>query len=256
MRILNDHFDKIYVITLARATERQKNVKRFFEGVDFDFFYGIDKMNLNMEDLINTKVYDPEKAKKLHRNNKEMFLGQIACSLSHRELYKEILQKGYKKVLIMEDDFVPAAVENNDIQNITAELPADWELVYWGYYLNEAVTFKMRVKKSFYYLLSLLRLIKWTPSQVLNIYPKEYSAHLKKAGLHNTTHAYALSQSALQKLITAQTPIVQCSDNVLSRLVLNGELKAFITIPKVFEQEIFLSSGNQHSYISEDVKPA
>ncbi len=249
--ILNEYFDKIYVITLHRAADRQEKVKQYFEGIDFEFFYGTDKLQLSMDELIGTKVFDPVKAKKMHRNSKEMPLGMIACSLSHRELYKEILAKGYGKVLIMEDDFVPADISAIVLRQMIAELPVDWELVYWGYYMNEIPTVNMQIKKAYYFLMGLLRVIKWTPSQVLNVYPKKYSDHLQKAGFHNTTHAYAVSKSALPKLIAAQTPVCLNPDTLLSQLILDGKLNAYMTVPKVFEQEIFRKDGNKHSYISE-----
>lgn len=252
LEILNKLFDKIYVITLRRSTERQEKINKHFADVDFEYFYGIDKLQLSLKDLIQTKVYDPVVAKKLHRNSKAMYLGQVACSLSHRELYKEILAKGYEKVLIMEDDFVPAAVDLNILKDIYRELPDNWELVYLGYYLNETVTAKMHFKQSYYYLLSALRLIKWTIPEVRNLYPKKYTAHLEKAGFHNTTHAYAVSRSCLQKLIARQTPVVLCADTLLSHLILNNKLIAFITHPRIFDQEIFTKGGSQLSYIQDD----
>jgi len=249
-KILNDCFDKIYVITLDRATDRQKNVKSFFEGVDFEFFYGVDKLNLTMSELVETNIYDPHRAKKLHRTSKEMQLGMIACSLSHKELYKEILKKGYEKVLILEDDFVPSDISETTLRQIITEIPSDWELVYWGYYLNEKTTPIMQLKKIYYLLMACLRIIKWTPSQIIRLYPKKYSEHIQKAGFHNTTHAYAVRQSALPKLIDAQTPVVLNSDTLLSQLILDGKLRAYLTVPKVFEQEIFMENGSKFSYIS------
>lgn len=249
-KILNDYFDKIYIITLHRAADRQEKVKHLFEGVNFEFFFGVDKLNLNMAELVATNMYDPKRAKKLHINNKEMPVGHIACSLSHKELYKEILQQGHEKVLIMEDDFMPADIPENIIREIITELPDDWELVYWGYYLNEKPIPRMQIKNLYYLLMAFLRIIKLTPSQVVRLYPKKYSQHILKAGFHNTTHAYALKKSALAKLIDAQTPVVLNADTLLSRLILDGKLKAYLTVPKVFEQEIFMENGNKFSYIS------
>jgi glycosyl transferase family 25 len=249
LEILNQYFDKIYVVTLHRSAERQEKINKHFQQVDFEYYYGTDKLQLNFPDLVGQHIYDPEEAKKLHRNGKEMFLGQVACSLSHRGLYKEILEKGYGKVLILEDDFVPAVTDETVLKNIFQELPYNWELVYFGYYLNETVTTIMRLKQYWYYLLSLTRLIKWTPAEVLNLYPKKYSPHLLKAGFHNTTHAYAVSAAALPKLIARQTPVVFCADTLLTDLVLNNKLNAFITIPRIFDQEIFMEGGSKLTYI-------
>jgi glycosyl transferase family 25 len=250
LKILNEYFDKIFVITLQRSTDRHEKINRHFSDVEFEYFYGVDKLNLTMEELVRTNVYSPSRARKMHRNNKEMFLGQVACSLSHKQLYKHILDKGYEKVLIMEDDFVPAVTDEIILDQIIKELPANWELVYWGYYHNEKVSLKMKFARLYYYFMSSLRMIKWTAKQVSGIYPRKYSTHLKKAGFHNTTHAYAVSRPILQKLVQLQTPVAFCADTLLTELVLSGDTNAFITIPKVFDQEIFTEGGSKVSYIS------
>ncbi|MEP6674898.1 MAG: glycosyltransferase family 25 protein [Ferruginibacter sp.] len=251
LEILNDFFDKIYVITLKRSPERQQKVNKHFANVHFEFFFGVDKMDLDMDQLVQTNVYDPVLAKKKHRNNKEMFLGQVACSLSHRELYKEILAKGYQHVLIMEDDFVPADINMNVLASVTKELPPDWELVYFGYYHNENISFKMKMDQLYYRTLSFFKMIKWTANQVSRLYPRPFSTHLQKAGFHNTTHAYAVSARALPKLIETQTPVIFCADTLLTDLVLNDQLNAFITKPKIFDQEIFMEGGSKVSYITD-----
>lgn len=250
LKILNEYFDKIFVITLHRSADRHEKINKHLASVEFEYFYGVDKLDLTMEELIRTSVYDPVKAKKMHRNSKEMYLGQVACSLSHRKLYHHILEKGYEKVLIMEDDMVPVSYGDEVFLNIIKELPSDWELVYWGYYLNEVVTGKMKLTQVYYSILSALRIIKWTPKQVANLYPKPYSAHLRKAGFHNTTHAYAVNRPVLQKLIDEQTPVAYPADSLLTQLILSGQINAFITMPKIFEQEIFMEGGSKVSYLS------
>jgi len=248
---LNKYFDKIFVITLHRSKDRQEKIDKYFKDVNFEYFYGIDKLNLSLEELIKTNVYSPSRAKKLHRNNKEMQFGHIACSMSHKELYKHIFEKGYEKVLIMEDDFIPVVTQEKVFDAINKELPQDWELVYWGYYLNENIGFSEKLKQFYYYLLSALRLIKWTPAQVSNIYPKSFSNHLKRAGFHNTTHAYAVSRQVIKKLIDLQSPVAFNADSLLTALILSGETNAFITIPKIFDQEIFTVGGSKVSYLSD-----
>ena len=247
LKILNEYFDKIFVITLHRSKDRHEKINKHLASVDFEYFYGVDKLDLTMEELISSKVYDPVKSKKMQRNSKAMYLGQVACSLSHRELYSHILEKGYEKVLIMEDDFVPVAYGDDVFLNIIKELPKNWELVYWGYYLNESVTGKMKLTRFYYAMLAALRIIKWTPKQVANLYPKAYSPHLRRAGFHNTTHAYAVSKPVLQKLIDEQTPVAYPADSLLTQLILSDKINAFITMPKIFEQEIFMEGGSKVS---------
>jgi glycosyl transferase family 25 len=73
---------------------------------------------------------------------------------------------------------------------------------------------------------------------------------LFNAGFHYCTHAYAVSLSAAKKLAAAQTPIVQRADNLLSALVLKGELNAFASRSFLFNQEVFTDNKDQ-SHIRE-----
>ncbi|HEX2684932.1 MAG TPA: hypothetical protein VHL77_13395, partial [Ferruginibacter sp.] len=53
------------------------------------------------------------------------------------------------------------------------------------------------------------------------------------------THAYAISLNGAKKLMAAQTPVVYRADDLLSATIMKGELNAFVTEPKFFDQEIF-----------------
>jgi glycosyl transferase family 25 len=81
--------------------------------------------------------------------------------------------------------------------------------------------------------------MKWNYTMVTNLLPKPFSKHLKKAGFHDCTHAYAVTLSAAEKLLKVQTPVVYRADDLLSATILKGDLNAFITVPKFFDQEIF-----------------
>ena len=44
---IHQYFDKVLVLTVDRFKERQEKVKKNLTGIDFDFFYGVDKNELN-----------------------------------------------------------------------------------------------------------------------------------------------------------------------------------------------------------------
>ncbi|MEK7226043.1 MAG: hypothetical protein AAB221_10200, partial [Bacteroidota bacterium] len=79
---------------------------------------------------------------------------------------------------------------------------------------------------------------------------KNFSKHLFKAGFHDCTHAYAISLSAAKKLVKEQTPVIQRADNLLSALVLKGELNAYASKSFLFNQEVFTNT-NEQSHIRE-----
>lgn len=236
---LQNSFDKIFVVTVSRFTDRHKKVSENLLGLSFDFFYGADKLHIDPERVKQDGTYDEVKARKLQRQGKELNTGEIACSLSHRMLYAEMMKHGWKKILILEDDVLPLVENMNLLPDAMKELPEEWELVYLGYLKHEKVSPALRRKQFFYKILSAAGLMKWNYTMVNNLLPKPFSKHLKKAGFHDCTHAYAITLSAAKKLLKTQTPVVYRADDLLSATILKGDLNAFITVPKFFDQEIF-----------------
>jgi glycosyl transferase family 25 len=84
--------------------------------------------------------------------------------------------------------------------------------------------------------------MKWTYKMVTNLLPKPYSTHLKKAGFHDCTHAYAVTLEAAKILLRTQTPVIYRADDLLSATIMKGELNAFVTEPKFFDQEGFYNN--------------
>lgn len=236
---LKTYFDKIIVITIVRAKDRQQKVMRKLEGLPFEFFYGVDKLSLDPGKILADDIYDQIIAEKNHRYGKGLAPGEIACALSHRKVYEYVIANDYQRVLIFEDDLVPLFHNLHEIRNAFEELPPDWEMIYLGYSKYETLTTGMKFKQQFYLILSHLGLMKWSPLMVKNLLPKPFSKHLRKAGFHDLLHAYAVNAEACRKLISSQTPVVFIADPLVSHLIMNGRLKAFTTIPQFFTQEQF-----------------
>ena len=236
---LKQYFDKILVVSVPRFKERQETVQHHLQGLPFDFFWGVDKLQLNYEEAKTNGTYDAVKAKQLQRQGKVLNLGEIACSLSHRNLYATMIEQGWERVLILEDDVVPLIENMDDLPDALKELPDNWELAYLGYLKHEEVTAGLKAKLFLYKIISGLGLMKWSFKMVSNLLPKAYSIHLKKAGFHDCTHAYAVTLGGAKKLLAAQAPIVYRADDLLSSAIMKGDLNAFITVPKFFDQEIF-----------------
>jgi glycosyl transferase family 25 len=238
-KYLEQNFDKIFVVSVPRFADRHEKVKETLQGLSFEFFWGADKLELDYDTAKTDGTYDEQKAKKLQRQGKALNLGEIACSLSHRMVYAEMIKNGWKKVLILEDDVLPLAENLEQLPAALDELPGDWELVYLGYLKHEKVTTGLKIKQFFYKVQSAFGLMAWSYKMVSNLLPKSFSTHLKKAGFHDCTHAYAVTIEAAKKLLEAQTPVVYRADDLLSATIMKGELKAFVTEPKFFDQEIF-----------------
>lgn len=236
---LQQYFDKIFVVSVPRFTDRHNRVKKNLDGLAFDYFWGADKHELDYDTATTNGTYNEHKAKKLQRQGKALNTGEIACSLSHRMVYAEMIKYHWQKVLILEDDVLPLTENLQQLPAAFHELPDNWELVYLGYLKHERVTTGLKLKQFFYKIISALGLMAWSFKMISNLLPKPYSVHLKKAGFHDCTHAYAITLTAAEKLLKAQTPIVYRADDLLSATIMKGELNAFVTEPKFFNQEGF-----------------
>jgi Glycosyltransferase involved in LPS biosynthesis len=236
--VFNQSFDKIFVITLERAKERQALVERELKGVNFEFVYGVDKQKFTYEDAINQGVYSPERAKKENRFYPSLEHGHIACSWSHRNVYELVVKNGYKKVAIFEDDVVVIKQTIDQMGAVLPELPSSWELLYFGYAKHHDINLKSKIKCAYYQLIGALGIIPWTRKMFQNYYAKPYSKHLLKAGFHDLAHAYAVSQEGAQKLLKYHTPIAFNADTMLAYAVMTGVVtEAYLSVPKLFDQE-------------------
>ncbi len=240
---LQQYFDRIFVVSVPRFTDRHSSVQQHLEGLHFDFFWGADKLALNAATLGQEGIYDEQRAISLHRHGKPLNLGEVACSLSHRMVYEEMIKNNWSRVLILEDDVLPLYDQLEQLPAALRELPPDWELVYLGYLKHEKVTAGLKIKQFFYRIRAALGLMKWNVTMVNNLLPRKISPHLKKAGFHDCTHAYAVTLEAAKKLAAAQKPVVYRADDLLSYHIMRGDIKGFVTDPKFFDQEAFHNSG-------------
>ena len=242
--ILNTFFDKIYVVTLERAKERQALFSKNFAGLHYHFFYGQDKNNFSIDALIQSNIYSESLARKQQRYGKAMTPGQIGCSWSHRMIYEDVIKNNYQKVLILEDDSFPLHANIHEIKNILEDLPSDWDLLFFDYFRNEK---KEPVKQFWYHIQHALGGLKWNHTMIKNLYPKKMTSHLSVAGYQQYTNAYAISKNAAMVLLNLQTPIQFVADHLLPFAITNELIKGYISHPKIFGQD---STGENKTGIS------
>jgi glycosyl transferase family 25 len=126
---LQQYFNKILVVSVPRFTDRHERLKQSLDGMSFDFFWGADKLKLDYEAAKANGTYDEQKAKKLQRQGKALNLGEIACSLSHRNVYAAMIENGWEKILILEDDVLPIVENMHALPAAMEELPGNYHLV-------------------------------------------------------------------------------------------------------------------------------
>ena len=119
---MNEYFDKIYVLSLKRNTDRRELITRRLNtvGIEFEFFDACDGQVIN-------HIW-----KKLD-NQRFTTKNYVACSISHLSIYNDALSRGFKRILILEDDVKP----HSDIQNLfnafKKQIPEDYDLLHLGW---------------------------------------------------------------------------------------------------------------------------
>jgi glycosyl transferase family 25 len=248
-QLLNQYYDKIYVLSIESAIARRELFARRFKGMNFSFFFGADKNKFTIEEAKAKNIFNERLARQHHRFSKTMMHGEIACSWSHKMMYKDMLANNFARVLIFEDDAVPDEKMLENIPAILNEIPDDCELLMWGWDKNGVNNLGSVIKKTFYHLQHSMGKLKWDHRMIRNLYAKPYSAHLKKAGFHDYTYAYAINRSGAEKLIEMQSPIQYIADNLLAHAATKGIVNSYITWPQVFLHDSLPDGKQRDSFI-------
>jgi glycosyl transferase family 25 len=233
---LNEYFDKILVLTLPRLTERMQDFRRVFDGLNYDFFYGLDKQDTSLELLKQKGEYDTAAYRGFYKKPADISLGMLCCSIGHLMMYEYIVANNIQHTLIFEDDAVPLPEHLDRFPVIVKELPAGWDVLYLGYEKNERLGLRERVKRSVSMLWPNHAQLHMNRKLFGSYYPKPVSAHIAKAGFHDCTHAYAITLEGARKLLQHRRPVRFHPDNLISYAIGMGQINGYICRPKLFSQ--------------------
>lgn len=248
-KLLNEYYDHVYVLSVTPAEERRQLFRERFKGLDYSFYFGADKNEFTEVELIEKNIYSEELTKKHHRYSKGMRPGEIACAWSHYMMYEDMLKNNYDRILIFEDDAVPVPERIMQIPQILSEIPGDCELLMWGWSKNGRSDINTILKKAVYNIQRSLGILKWDHTIIKNLFAKPYSSHLKKAGFHDYTYAYAINKTAAEKLLQMQSPIQYIADNLLAHAVTNKLVNGYIVYPPAFLHDSLPDGTARDSYI-------
>lgn len=120
---INTYFDKIYIINLERRPDRRENIER----------------RLKKHKVTNYVVFPATDGSKhpmyqyyLRFKGFTDSAGAFGVLSSAARLLVDAAQKGYKRILILEDDAVFHRDFDNQFQKRVAVIPQDWKLLYFG----------------------------------------------------------------------------------------------------------------------------
>ncbi|KAG8038300.1 hypothetical protein G9C98_006627 [Cotesia typhae] len=128
--------DHIYMINLRRRPERRVRMHRCFDelGIESETIDAVDGKQLNESVLLNSGVrMMPEYADPYHK--RPMKMGEIGCFLSHFNIWNDVIDNNYDKVMVLEDDVRFEPFFRNKVNFILKELDRlkiNWDLVYLG----------------------------------------------------------------------------------------------------------------------------
>lgn len=128
---LNTYFDMIYVINLNKNKQNKNKCLTYFKLLNIT--------NYTIIDAIDAKQYIYENLYNfISKSNTEEYnrfnytLGSIGCFLSHIYCVIKSKENNYKRILILEDDFIPKINFENNTYLQLENLPLDWDFIYFG----------------------------------------------------------------------------------------------------------------------------
>jgi GR25 family glycosyltransferase involved in LPS biosynthesis len=137
---INTYFDNIYVINLDRIKDRYEKIKYKLEklNIKFERFSAIDGNNIKDDE------YDFSRFIQGYGMLENKYA--LACLRSHIDIIKDAKFKGYKRILIFEDDALISKDINIHLQKLRNI--KDWKLLYLG---SSQYNWNLEFIEDFYY---------------------------------------------------------------------------------------------------------
>ncbi len=249
LKKLSNYYDKIFVVSIERTRkDRSEKLKTNLKGLQYEIFEGTDASLLNEEQL--NALADLEKSKDYldefflqrygHTAGRALRKSEVGCSYSHIKVYEAMIENGWERVLILEDD---AKIDFNKLEHIHGileDIPQDCELIYWGYRWHDSESPIRRMMRL--YIQTPIKKIKAAitggkyENENLN-FPTPFKTNVWNAGFHAGTHAYAINRAGAKKMLELNKPVVMNADQALAYLRHQNQLKCYVAMPIMFRED-------------------
>lgn len=128
---LNDFFDHIYCVNLDRRPDRWDFVNQQFNKLNIDV-ERISAVDGNVCHFDQLSTIDHTKKRWFDLGDPAMTSNEAAILATHAHILWDAVAKGYKNILITEDDVVIRADYEEEFDKALIELPEDWDMLYLG----------------------------------------------------------------------------------------------------------------------------
>jgi GR25 family glycosyltransferase involved in LPS biosynthesis len=122
--MINEYFDQVYVLNLQKRPERMILADKRMKFCEIDYV----KFNA-VDGSVMRRVWESYHKENQYFSNPS-YLG---CAISHLSIYRDALEKGYNKIVILEDDNRIKRDANQAFNAVKDQIPEDWMLLHLGF---------------------------------------------------------------------------------------------------------------------------
>ena len=129
MKSIWAQFDQSYIINLKSSRSRLKHARKEFSSVGIDNYTVLeatDGKHLDIDLFRQSKFCHVDDYKKRH-----LSAGEVGCYMSHVRVWLDMISKGYKKVLICEDDMRFDKGSLPYLDSRLKSIPDDWSIIHF-----------------------------------------------------------------------------------------------------------------------------
>ena len=263
------NIDKIYILNLERSKNRYEAMTAQLDKLDlpvkYERFSAIDG---NSIELVNRSTGEIIKGSEFSTNTKlikgdfdircekdwsgdfeslnlnltkftHRAKGEIGAACSHRKIWKDIVTRGYKNAMILEDDVILSPNFDQYIKKAFQHVPYDYDYIYLG--IIDSITSYNKFSNPKFINKVL---------QSLVMYPNQYFRQVYRnvAGAWGYVVSYKGANILLNK-----TTKHRFIDVVISKLIKFKHLKAYVVMPlQITDAEANSTIGASESYKSID----
>ena len=125
-------FEHVYIISLKKClNKRERCINQLlkYNIANYDFFDAVDTISTNFYNILYETVISNYSQEFIQNNYRK---GALGCLLSHLSILKDAKEKGYRSILILEDDFLIKNDFQNSYRNVVKNIPSNWDYIYFG----------------------------------------------------------------------------------------------------------------------------